>query len=233
MLPQTRKVKGITTSTRSARAEPAMTTRSTLTGDVIASTRSYASTAWRSLRAIRRLRDIPDEIRQPRVAERLPDALRLAEVKPVVIRHAQELRADALRRRLALPACEERLLGETVEIGVGGGRDRAPRRPHLVQRRRDAGLPVAAALDGGHERLALRALEPVGLLLPGQMSDDPADGVGAGHPAARVLGAHTLQAAHPFAAREPELRHERVRHQRARRSPAAASSTGGGVEASL
>src|SRR6058998_2697152 len=58
-----------------------------------------------------------DEVGQPRVSKELADRLRLAQVIPVVIGRAVQLRPRRLPGRLALPAPREPGAGEGVQVG--------------------------------------------------------------------------------------------------------------------
>src|SRR5262249_3242070 len=75
------------------------------------------------------------------------------------------------------------------------------------------GLAVAELLDLGRDGRALRALEPVELLLPGEVADHPGDRVDRPEPPGRLLGRHRPEPADPLAAGEPELGHQRMRHR--------------------
>src|SRR3989449_179332 len=103
--------------------------------------------------------------------------------------------------------------------GVGGGtaqqdEDCAPPGPRLRGgRQAEAGAePEAPALRPG--RRVLRALEPVELLLPREVTDHPRDGIDRVEAPRRFPGGHRPEPADPFAPGEPELRHERMRRHR-------------------
>src|SRR5206468_1257066 len=71
-------------------------------------------------RTIGRAAEAADKVRQLRVTEHLADRLRFAEMEPVVIRRAMELRPRPLTRGLALPAAREHRALQRVEIRIGG-----------------------------------------------------------------------------------------------------------------
>src|SRR4030095_6970859 len=87
-------------------------------------------------------------------------------------------------------------------------------------RRHAERLAVAELLDLGHRRGALRALEPVELLLPGQMPDHPCDRIDRPEAPRRLLGRHGVEPPDPFAAGEAKLRDERMWHRSASRASA-------------
>src|SRR5262249_57255354 len=136
---------------------------------------SGGSEARRALGPILRFAEPADEGRQSRVPEELPHRLRLAEVKPVVVGRAMELRTRRLARRLARPPARQLGAVEPVEAAVGGPRDGAPPGPRFVEGRHREGLAVAELLDLGDFGRALRALDPVELLLPGDVANHPRD----------------------------------------------------------
>ena len=107
--------------------------------------------------------------------EHLPYGLRLAEVEPVVIDRAVELRAGRLLRGFALPAPRELGTGEAIEIRIGGRGDSAPPRPRLVEGRHSERFAVAELLHLAHQDRALRPIEPLELLLPREVADHPSD----------------------------------------------------------
>src|SRR5207244_226230 len=98
------------------------------------------------------------------------------------------------------------------EVRIGGLRDRAPPRPRPVERRHGELLAVAELFHLGYGHHPLRALEPVELLLPREVADHPHDRIDRAEAPRRFLGGHGLEPTEPFAAREPELRHQRMRH---------------------
>src|SRR5262249_12050725 len=102
---------------------------------------------------------------------------------------------------------------EAVEIPVGGTRHRAPPAPRLVERRHGERLAVPELLDLHYRDRALGALDPVELLLPGEVADHPRDRVYGLEGPRGLLGRHRLEPADPFAAGEPELGHQRMRHR--------------------
>ena len=114
-----------------------------------------------------------------------------------------------------------------------GAMEKSVRGLRLELQKVRTGRASTALLDGIHQRLALRALQPVRLLLPCEVPDDPADRVDGAHAPRGVRGTDAFEPAHPLGARETELGHERMRRHGLRSSRAAASSTGGGVTASL
>lgn len=69
-------------------------------------------------------------------------------------------------------------------------------------------------VDLGQQDLALRAVEPVPLLLPGEVADVPGDAVHRRDPPGRVNAGDALEAAPELAVREPELVYERKGHGR-------------------
>src|SRR4029079_5612551 len=69
-----------------------------------------------------------------------------------------------------------------------------------------------------HGRQAGAMFPPVELLLPGQVSDHPRDGVDAADPARGVPAGDRLEPAPPLAAREAQLDRERMRHAQLRES---------------
>src|SRR5206468_3570663 len=162
-----------------------------------------------------------DEVGPPRVPEELADRLRLAQVMPVVTGRAVLLRPRRLPGRLALPAPREPGACEGVQVGVGGGGNGPPPRPRVVERGHGERLAITESLHLGNDGHALGPLQPVELLLPCQVADHPRDRVDGAEPARRLLGRDVLEAADPFAAREPQLRDEGVWH--APMPPASAS----------
>src|SRR3989454_1674941 len=145
---------------------------------------------------------------------RSADRLRLAEVEPVVIGRAVQLRPRRLARWLALPLPGEVLSREGVEIGIGGRGDGAPPGPRLREGRHAEARAEPEAPDLRHGRRVLRALEPVELLLPREVTDHPRDGIDRVEAPRRFPGGHRPEPADPFSPGEPELRHERMRRHR-------------------
>src|SRR5205809_741478 len=76
-------------------------------------------------------------------------------------------------------------------------------------------LAITELLHLAHHRRPLRPLEPVELLLPCQVADHPRDRIDRAEAPRRLFGRDGLEPADPFAAGEPELRHERMWHVRA------------------
>src|SRR5215510_10403313 len=120
-----------------------------------------------------------------------------------MIGRAVELRAWRLARGLAPPPARQLGDVEAVEVPVGGACDRAPPGPRLVERRHREGLAVTELLDLGDFGCALRALDPVELLLPGEVPDHPRDRIDRCEAPCRLVGRHGLEPANPLAAGEP------------------------------
>src|SRR3989475_258994 len=166
-----------------------------------------------SVGPVLRLPEAADEVRQPRVPEHRSYGLRLAEMEPVVIGRAVELRARRLLRGLASPAPHEHRAGEAVEIRIGGPGDGPPPCPRLVERRHGERLAVTELLHLGHHGLTLGAPEPVELLLPCEVADHPRGRVYPAQPPGGFLGGDGLEPAEPFTPGEPELCHQRMDHR--------------------
>ena len=160
------------------------------------------------------LLEAADERRQLRVPEQLTDRLRLAEVEPVMIGRAVQSRAGRLARGVALPAARELFAGDRVEVPVGDGGDAAPPAPRIVERRHRQRLAERELLHLGNGHRVLREFDEVTLLLPREMGDHPRDRVDRPEAPRCVLGRYRLESADPFAAREAQLRDQRVRRHR-------------------
>src|SRR5205823_2943488 len=91
--------------------------------------------------------------------------------------------------------------------------DRPPPGPRFGERRHGEGLAVPELLDLGDDDRALRALQPVELLLPREVTDHPRDRIDRREAPRRLRGRHGLESPDPLAAREPELGHQRMRHR--------------------
>src|SRR2546428_2285408 len=135
-------------------------------------------------------------------------------MEPVVIGRAVQLRPRRLAGCSALPLPGEVLSREGVEIGIGGGGDGAPPGPRLREGRHGEARADPEAPDLRHGGRVLRALEPVELLLPREVTDHPRDGIDRVEAPRRFPGGHGPEPADPFAPGEPELRHERMRRHR-------------------
>src|SRR5262249_39153468 len=92
--------------------------------------------------------------------------------------------------------------------------DGAPPPPRLVERRNGERFAEGELLDLRHGDLVLGELDEVPLLLPREMGDHPRDRIDRLEPSLRLPSPPRPEPAHPLAAREPELRHERMRRHR-------------------
>jgi hypothetical protein len=112
---------------------------------------------------------------------------------------------------------EKPVRGERVEERVGRGGDRAPCLEHLGERRRAHRRAIREpVLDVLAEHDPLRPMQEAPLLLPGEMADDPADRVHRTKMPRCVFFGHPIEAARPFASREPQLIDERMDHPNGR-----------------
>ena len=133
---------------------------------------------------------------------------------PVVIRHATDRRALALPRSFSIErqVDEKRLRRKPVQKIFRRRGHLPPRCEHVAERgraHRTAGDELS--LDVGTQHDALRPMQQVALLLPGQMADDPADRVHLPEVPGAVGLAHATQSAQPLPAGEAQLLDHRMR----------------------
>ena len=144
-------------------------------------------------------------------SEELADRQDLARVEPVVVGDPKERVADHPRRRQGgRHPCR---LVEGVQVRVRRRGDARPGLEHRPERRRRRRAPARGHLVEDRLRgIARQPREPVALLVPGHVGDDPADRVHRLEAPGPVGLGHTAEPAAPLGASEPELLDERVGH---------------------
>ena len=153
---------------------------------------------------------LPTNSGRPAMAEDLADREDLAGVEPVVVDHPLEGRADRPARAATRQRREQVVGRQAVEPRIGRGRHLGPGAEHRRERRRRGRPAVGRDLvelrpRGG----ALGPADPVALLVPGHVGDDPADRVHRLEPFRAVRLRRAAQAAPELRSGEVELPDER------------------------